>query len=71
MGSRPDTGLLFAGSLRTTSSTYVFHAPQDGHFPTHLGESCPQLVHTYTVFPLPYSYGIIKTAQLEAEFVQR
>ena len=27
-------------------STYVFHIPHDGHLPTHLGESCPQLLHT-------------------------
>jgi hypothetical protein len=30
----------------------VFHCPHDGHLPTHLGESCPQFVHTYVVFSL-------------------
>jgi hypothetical protein len=44
--SMPDTGRLFTTSFRTTSSTYVFHIPHDGHLPTHLGESCPQLLHT-------------------------
>ena len=33
-------------SCRITSSTNEFHAPHEGHLPTHLGESCPQLVHT-------------------------
>ena len=28
-----------AGSARTTSSTMVFHAPQEGHLPIHFGES--------------------------------
>ena len=48
--SIPDTGRRLTGSFLTISSTYVFHSPQDGHLPTHFGESCPQLLHTYTVF---------------------
>ncbi len=44
-----------AGSLRTISSTKVFHCPHEGHLPCHLGDSCPQLLHTYTVFSFAIS----------------
>ena len=61
--SIPETGRRLEGSLRTISSTYVFHSPQEGHFPTHLGDSCPQLLHTYTVFSLAIllSFFIVRT----------
>ncbi|GAB4406318.1 MAG: hypothetical protein Kow00123_18930 [Anaerolineales bacterium] len=36
-----------AGS--TTVSTIVFHSPQSGHRPTHLGDVLPHCWHTYTV----------------------
>ncbi len=32
----------FSGVLDRTSSTKVFHSPQDGHLPSHLGDSTPQ-----------------------------
>ena len=32
----------------TVSSTYVFHCPQTGHLPIHLGDSLPQLLQKYT-----------------------
>ena len=34
----------------TFSPTKVFHSPQLGHLPTHLGDSCPQLLQKYAVF---------------------
>lgn len=59
-GSSPDTGRVPVAGLRTTSSTYVFHSPQEGHLPIHLGESCPQLLHIYTVFSfIQQRYGNI------------
>ena len=30
-------------------SLKVFHCPQLGHLPIHLGESCPQLLQTYAI----------------------
>ena len=36
----------------TFSSTKVFHSPQLGHLPNHLGDSLPQLLQKYTVFVL-------------------
>ena len=40
--------LLLSG--RMVISFIVFHAPHEGHRPTHLGESIPHSEHTYTVF---------------------
>ena len=37
-------------SGRITISFMVFHAPHEGHLPTHLGESMPHSEQTYTVF---------------------
>jgi hypothetical protein len=34
----------------TTSSTYVFHSPQAGHFPIHLGDCEPQFWQKKTDF---------------------
>jgi hypothetical protein len=39
-------------SLVMRISLKVFHWPQLGHFPTHLGDSCPQFSHTYAVLSL-------------------
>jgi hypothetical protein len=33
----------------TLTSLNVFHCPQAGHFPIHLGDSCPQFEQTYAV----------------------
>jgi len=38
----PGVGLTFI-------SLNVFHWPQAGHLPIHLGDSCPQLEQTYAV----------------------
>ena len=60
IGSNPERGRVPATGLRITSSTYVFHSPQEGHLPIHLGESCPQLLHIYTVFSfIQQRYGNI------------
>ena len=42
----------------TMSSTIVFHSPQEGQRPIHLGLASPQEVQTYTV--LNFSFGIIR-----------
>lgn len=34
----------------TRSSTIVFHSPQAGHLPAHLGDSAPQLLQNHAVF---------------------
>jgi hypothetical protein len=34
-------------SALTLISLNVFHLPHAGHFPIHLGDSCPQFSHTY------------------------
>ena len=39
---------VFAGTR--TSSAMVFHSPQEGHFPYHLGDSQPHAEQTKTVF---------------------
>ena len=33
-----ENGVALLGVLSITSSTYVFHSPQEAHFPTHLGD---------------------------------
>ena len=38
--------------VATVSSTIVFHSPQAGHFPIHLGLSFPQEVQNQAVFIL-------------------
>ena len=60
VGAMPASGRRATGSLRTISSTKVFHCPHAGHFPCHLGDSCPQLLHTYTVFSLAISERLKK-----------
>lgn len=47
----PERTLLARGDSKT-SSTNVFHSPQDGHFPIHLGELCPQFWQTYWTLAL-------------------
>ena len=65
--SMPDTGRRLVVSFRTISSTYVFHSPHDGHLPTHFGDSCPQLLHTYTVF----SFAIFLIIQVKVALLIR
>ena len=45
------------GSGATTSSTMVFHAPQDGHFPIQRGLVSPHCVQTYTVFNFAINFS--------------
>lgn len=35
---------------RDFSSTMVFHSPHAGHFPSHFGDSAPQLLQNHTDF---------------------
>jgi hypothetical protein len=45
------SGKVCAGRLwEIVSSTYVFHSPQAGHLPSHLGESLPHWEQMKTVF---------------------
>ena len=52
-----------ATGAATVISSYAFHWPQVGHWPTHFGERAPQLWHTYAVLifatnvPFPGSRG--------------
>jgi hypothetical protein len=39
-------------AVSTTASTRVFHCPQPGHWPCHLGELAPHSVQEYCVFAL-------------------
>ena len=41
------------GAISTTSSSKVFHSPQDGHFPFHFELSYPHWLHMYSVFNFP------------------
>jgi hypothetical protein len=38
-------------------SLNVFHCPQEGHLPIHLGDSCPQFEHTYAVLSFAMIVG--------------
>ena len=40
------------GALATTSSAKVFHSPHEGHLPSHLGASKPQLRQKYAFLTL-------------------
>ena len=55
-GKGADLGAAF-GSGATTSSTMVFHAPQDGHFPIQRGLVSPHCVQTYTVFNFAINFS--------------
>jgi len=48
-------------SAETRISLKVFHCPQLGHLPIHLGLSCPQLEQTYAIlsFAMAQKYKII------------
>jgi hypothetical protein len=41
--ARPDAPAPPAAVSFSSSSTKEFHSPQAGHFPSHFGESWPQL----------------------------
>ena len=48
-----DAGAITGASFgRATSSTKVFHWPQDEHCPAHFGCDAPQSVHTCSIFSL-------------------
>jgi hypothetical protein len=50
-------------------SLKVFHCPQEGHFPTHLGDSWPQLEQTYAVLSFAIMLAkVIKKAKKRSFF---
>jgi predicted RNA-binding Zn-ribbon protein involved in translation (DUF1610 family) len=44
-----DVAVCRALSPAILISLKVFHCPQAGHLPIHLGDSCPQFSQTYAV----------------------
>jgi hypothetical protein len=51
-----DVAVCRAVSPAIFISLKVFHCPQAGHLPIHLGDSCPQFSQTYAIL----SFAIVK-----------
>lgn len=51
----------------TFSSTKVFHSPQAGHLPIHLGDSYPHELQKYTDFIFVLAIGDIQFSQAKVE----